>query len=65
MRDGGLHRVLWELVRLSRRLHLGSPSGWPPHHAVKDALAALERVREMVAVYEREYAVLPAEEEQS
>ena len=31
------------------------------HRAVGDALAALERVREMAAVYEREYAMLPAE----
>ena len=31
------------------------------HRAVGDALAALERVREMGAVYEREYAMLPAE----
>jgi hypothetical protein len=35
------------------------------HRAVGDALAALERVREMAAVYEREYAVSPAEDEQS
>jgi len=31
---------------------------------VEDALAALERMREMAAVYEREYAALPAEVEQ-
>jgi DNA polymerase III epsilon subunit-like protein len=35
------------------------------HRAVGDALAALERVREMAAVYEREYAASPAEVEQS
>ncbi len=35
------------------------------HRAVGDALAALERVREMAVVYEREYAPLLAEHEQS
>jgi DNA polymerase III subunit epsilon len=35
------------------------------HRAVDDALAALERVCEMAAVYEREYATSPAEDEQS
>jgi DNA polymerase III epsilon subunit-like protein len=35
------------------------------HRAVGDALAALERVREMAVVYEREYAPLQAEVEQS
>jgi len=34
------------------------------HRAVEDALAALERIREVAAVYEREYATLPAEVEQ-
>ncbi len=35
------------------------------HRAVGDALAALERVREMAAIYEHEYAPLLAEQEQS
>ena len=41
---------------------LGSP--WRAATAVEDALAALERIREVAAVYEREYATLPAEVEQ-
>jgi len=35
------------------------------HRAVGDALAVLERVREMAAVYEREHTMSPAEGEQS
>ncbi len=35
------------------------------HRTVGDALAALEGVRKMAAVYKREYATSPAEDEQS